>query len=489
MPFHATLDEPRPTWHSRLVRWRSLGIDLFTSYLATAVRAGAMLMIVGLLSRYTSARWLAAFLFLRFMLGLLNNVFAGATASAIASLKKVPAAELAPLDPDGARAAGQFATPLAYESKSPSIKRAAVQTEGFDGLLLAIAMVAFFASAALVLVVPELAQTALPMLSPTRYSALESFGAMFGIGLIARVLSDAMGGVLQMRRLLWLDNLLVAAGEMAWVAIAWSTFTGNWQHNFLAVGAAYMTSGLGLALARTLIAAALLVDVTRFTLHVRFDVAWRFLLLCGMLAFASLGDFLYAPANNLIVSKFLHPLLIADYGPALQIDAVLLLGVAAIAPVMLPRVVAMHEAGRHAELRQAYLLAMGVGTLILILGAAVTILFRDALLKVWLGEVPPGTRAILPWVLAHTVLGGCNSISRAVMLGLGRFKVFAIGALAGGVLNVSLALVFVLVFGLGLRGVVLATICTVTVRCVFWMPWQVLRILRLEMTRHPPPVS
>jgi multidrug resistance protein, MATE family len=45
------------------------------------------------------------------------------------------------------------------------------------------------------------------------------------------------------------------------------------------------------------------------------------------------------------------------------------------------------------------------------------------------------------------------------------------------VANVALALLFVLGFGWGLRGIVLATIVAVVARCAVWMPWYVLRSL------------
>jgi Na+-driven multidrug efflux pump len=53
--------------------------------------------------------------------------------------------------------------------------------------------------------------------------------------------------------------------------------------------------------------------------------------------------------------------------------------------------------------------------------------------------------------------------------------------LIAGVANVILSFVFVRYGHLGLRGIILGTICAVTGRCAFWLPWYTLRVLGKEI--------
>jgi len=97
--------------------------------------------------------------------------------------------------------------------------------------------------------------------------------------------------------------------------------------------------------------------------------------------------------------------------------------------------------------------------------------------ELWLGDSMPATRAILPLVLVHTVVGGSSAVGRSILLGMGKVKPFTISVLLAGVGNVLLSYVFVRYMGLGLEGIVLGTIIAVTARCAIWTPWYVLRAL------------
>jgi O-antigen/teichoic acid export membrane protein len=89
----------------------------------------------------------------------------------------------------------------------------------------------------------------------------------------------------------------------------------------------------------------------------------------------------------------------------------------------------------------------------------------------------PATRAILPLVLIHSVVGGAGGVGRSIMLGMGLARAYTLAALAAGVGNVLLGCVLVKYAGLGLAGIVLATIVVVVARCGLWMPWYILRRL------------
>ena len=100
--------------------------------------------------------------------------------------------------------------------------------------------------------------------------------------------------------------------------------------------------------------------------------------------------------------------------------------------------------------------------------------------KFWLGQKLYTTRAILPLVLIHTVIGCSSAVGRSILLGMGKVKPFTIAVVIAAVGNVILSYVLVRYCGLGLRGIVLGTITAVVCRCGLWQPWFVLRTLRRE---------
>jgi O-antigen/teichoic acid export membrane protein len=139
--------------------------------------------------------------------------------------------------------------------------------------------------------------------------------------------------------------------------------------------------------------------------------------------------------------------------------------------------------GERESLRRAYIQSTLACLFVLATAALVVGVLIEPILKLWLGTVPAQTPTITRLVLIHTVIGGTAGIGRSVLLGMGRFKAYTLSALLGGVANVALALLFVLVLDLGLRGIVLATVIAVTVRCAIWMPIYILRSLRVESER------
>ena len=92
----------------------------------------------------------------------------------------------------------------------------------------------------------------------------------------------------------------------------------------------------------------------------------------------------------------------------------------------------------------------------------------------WLGSDLPDTRAILPLVLLHTVIGARAGVGRATLIAVGRAGAYAASVLVGGLVNVALSLTFV-ALGWGLKGVILGTVISVSLRCLIWMPWFVRR--------------
>jgi O-antigen/teichoic acid export membrane protein len=145
--------------------------------------------------------------------------------------------------------------------------------------------------------------------------------------------------------------------------------------------------------------------------------------------------------------------------------------------VLYPKTAIAHGAGDIATIRRYYVRGTLASAAILLFAAIVMWIVSPWLFKFWFGDDLPMTRAILPLMLIHTVIGGSSAVGRSILLGMGRFKAFTISVLIAGVSNVILSFVFVKYFNLGLKGIVFGTIIAVVARCAIWMPWYVMRQL------------
>src|SRR5204863_3463039 len=146
-----------------------------------------------------------------------------------------------------------------------------------------------------------------------------------------------------------------------------------------------------------------------------------------------------------------------------------------LSAVLLPKAAVAHTAGEGGTLRRYYFRGT-VASAGLLLAAAVAVwLLSPWIFRLWLGRDMPETRAILPLVLVHTIIGGSSAVGRSILLGMGKVKPFTASVLVAGVSNVILSYIFVRHMGLGLKGIVLGTIVAVVARCAVWMPWYVLR--------------
>lgn len=337
-----------------------------------------------------------------------------------------------------------------------------------SGVLIGVA--ALIGLTALVATVVGIDRTNAVGLLSTRNDALVFLAV--GIGTLLRTLGEWPASALLAGGRIATDSLLQSAAEIAFVALALLQWTDTAALN-AAIG--FAAAAAGLTAFRFIAATA--VRTPRWT-NVDRRLAWPILLLGGGVVVGQLADWLYAPLNQLLIQKFLDGRLVAAYAVAIQIDGGLLLAVGGLASVLLPTAAALHHERRFSDLRAQYLRATVAGFLLLTAGAIVVCSFSRAIFQFWFGDPMPLTRDILPLVMLHTVIGGTAAVGRSVLLGIGEVQAYTLSAIAGGVANALLATLVVTQTSLGLRGIVLATVVTVFVRCGLWMPWYTLRCLR-----------
>ncbi|MGB7161238.1 MAG: MATE family efflux transporter, partial [Tepidisphaeraceae bacterium] len=297
-----------------------------------------------------------------------------------------------------------------------------------------------------------------------------------GIGVLVRLVSDASGAVLQSSGRIATDNLILAATEALWLGLTAAWITDD-PDDVTRVAFAFALASAFQFVARFVAAE----PVARlFNIEMKLDWrAGREMLGYGlMVTLAQLADYLYAPADFLLINQLLSPRDVATFSPAVQIDSGLLLLVSALAGVLLPKAALAHAAGDLTRVRAYYVRATLLSFVMLLAGAVTVWALSPWLLRLWLGSDLPATRAILPLVLVSTVVGGSGMVGRSILIGIGKVKPFTIAAIVAGVANVALGFVFVKFFGLGLRGIVFATMIVVVARAGLWLPWYVMRTLR-----------
>jgi O-antigen/teichoic acid export membrane protein len=307
----------------------------------------------------------------------------------------------------------------------------------------------------------------------------ERFVILFGIGVIIRLLSDAPSAVLQTSGLIALDNAFVVAEEALWAIVSVALLLGAPKMDWgFSVGWSFLVTSLLLLIVRWLAASTKISKnaVSRFR-HFDLSILKRLFGLGSLITLAQLADYLYAPTDFILISLFLPPLEAATYSPAVQIDAGLLMLVGAIASVILPKAALAHVSENRQLVRRYYVLGTLASVGILLFTASGTYAISKPLFRLWFNRSMNDTRAILPLVLIHTVIGGSSQVGRSILLGMGKVAPFTISVIVAGVSNVLLSILFVTHFHMGLRGIILGTICAVVGRCGIWMPWYVIRTL------------
>ena len=450
--------------------------DIISAYLVTAARVFAWIAVTATVFRVAGKPAFALLALIQSTVGILEYAAIGLSPAIIRMT-----AEAIQGDRNGVRS-----TPpaIAYDSPPPTRTPAvqAVYANGFvralltalgGGVLLAI-FIYFFRSS------ETNRQTA---------GVAVELVAMVGLATLLRLMSDAAGAALQTSGEIFLDNVLLTTHEIIWAAgTVFDLYALHlpWQR---ATGYALLAGSLILLVLRGVFShlhgSGLF---ARWWTRIDAGMVGRLLVFGGMVVAAQMADYLYAPTSNLLIFYLISQDAVAIYTPAVQIDGGTLLLVSAVAAVLLPRTALAHATGDLHLVRKYYLRGT-IATFVLLLAAAPVLwLLAPLFFRLWLGNPMDATRAILPIMLIHTVIGGSSAVGRSVLLAIGKVRPFTVSVLIAGIANVILSFSFVYFFHMGLQGIILGTIVSVTARCGLWMPWYTLRVLNRQTGSEEAPI-
>ncbi len=317
---------------------------------------------------------------------------------------------------------------------------------------------------------------------PREVTGLAPFVFLLAAGMATRLAGDALGGVTQGMGRVSPDQVLAAFAELLWPALLFAIVLGEPSMLTIQwVAGTYAISGTVGMLLRYQRAK----DAVGWDRNVRprpsFAQTRLLLLTGGLVTLGNAADFLYAPIDYLILNRLVDPLSPAVYAPSIQVDAAILIFTTAVATVALPSAARLHAKGDLGGVWRSYvrgsLLAGGVA-----MGAsAVAWAVSPWAFELWLGDDLPATRAILPWVLLHTILGSAAGVGRATLIAVGRPGLYAGIVLVAGLVNAGIS-VGLVHFGWGIRGVIAGTVISVALRCLIALPWAIARATRSAQT-------
>ncbi len=449
----------------------SIRRDITSAYVASAARVGSWLIISALVYR-ASVPAFALLALLRATIGILNYTTLGLGPALIHAL----AAARTPPSPLTTLPLGTIES-ITLASTGLGGSRAAandpLRTLFANGLAVA-AIVGTIGSFVLWIYLANFYRW--HVIPPPFQNQAVTLAGLLGAGTLLRLLSDAPGAVLQTEGKIALDNLLLASAEALWVVLA-ACMQSNDPLRRVCI--AHLGSGLFLFFMRFILVDRHARLPLRFWLLVHLPVVGQLLKYGSLVAIAQLADFLFAPTDYILINRLIGPETVASYAPAVQIDSGLLLLVGALAAVLLPRSALAHAEGQADVVRRYYLRGTLASVALLSIGSILIWLASPVLFRLWLGSSLPETRAILPLVLLHTVIGGSTAVGRSILLAMGKVKAFTLSVLLTGILNVILSYCFVRYLRWGLTGIVLGTVAAAVVRGLLWMPWYVLRTLKL----------
>jgi O-antigen/teichoic acid export membrane protein len=450
--------------------------DLISAYAASLSRIASWIFISAVLFRFNPLEF-AMFALIRSTIGLLNYTALGMSPAVVRMIAQECARRAREFDESSARpveaASGSDVPVLNYQPPR----------RGFEAALPA------YSNGIFVAVLLGLIALALLFAYQWFFDRLHATGGLsiqtlqisvmlIGSGIIVRLLSDVAGAVIQAAGRIDRDCWLIVATEGVWVGVfLMARLSFPFGSRLEQAGLAFLLANLYLAAARWWIARLLMKRGSDLKL-VNSTTIWNLISFGSLVTIAQLADFLYAPTDYILINRLLGADLVAVYAPAVQMDAALLLSFTAISTVLFPRAALASAKGNATLLRQYYLRGTLISGGLMLVASFGAWMLSPWIFRGWLGSSLPETRAILPLVLIHTVVGGSSAVGRSILLGMGKVKPFTAAVLVAGISNVLLSFVFVRYLELGLRGIIFGTLIAVIGRCAIWMPWYVLRELR-----------
>ena len=187
-----------------------------------------------------------------------------------------------------------------------------------------------------------------------------------------------------------------------------------------------------------------------------------------------LGHHLYYSSDSIIISN-LDQLSIDNvfyYSIAQRWDPQIRLVVMAFVVVLTPMMTSLAAVKDRARLQGVLLRAVRYASIIGILPCVLLFVYASPFLEHWLdAEAALRSASVLRVVMVALAFGIPSRVAAETLYAIGRIGVAAWVTVAGGVLNIALSILFVVVFDMGLLGVALGSLTALAVKDWIALPW------------------
>ena len=328
-------------------RAASMRRDITAAYLAAGTRIGAWAVMSAFVYRVGGPGQFAVLALVRGTIGILNYTAVGLTPALIRMLAETKSANAG--DAHAAVTVSSEQGPAWFEYPTPETRWFDPRTIYASGVLAARLSIA---AGLVVTLIYAVCFNKIHLVPRELMRDAPNVVLWIGLGILLRLYSDVAGALLQTRKHIALDNLLLGSGELFRLLSMVVLFATFHVSPLMAAAIAYVASG------------AFVVVTRRWAVHrledgprdwqagaARAAAVRRLFAFGSLVLLAEMADYLYSPTDFLLIAHFLGPADVAAYAPAVQLDSGLLILVAALASVLLPKAALAHAGGASADVR------------------------------------------------------------------------------------------------------------------------------------------
>lgn len=191
-----------------------------------------------------------------------------------------------------------------------------------------------------------------------------------------------------------------------------------------------------------------------------------------------LGALFYLRTDIWIANKFISAEAAGQYAALLQWNTLIYSTAGTLALLTGPMVLIYYSRGEMAQLRRLTSLSIKLLSGLLAIPVALIAVFSPQLLRIWLGAEFEHLWPILAIMVSHLFINAGVIPAFQLQIATNHVKTPALVTFAMGVINAALALVVVIIFDGGLKGIAIVGAVILTLKNAIFTPWYAARITR-----------
>ena len=203
--------------------------------------------------------------------------------------------------------------------------------------------------------------------------------------------------------------------------------------------------------------------------------------------FGGLSYLLYYATDSIIISNLdgLGPAKIFAYSVGQRWDPVIRGILVAFVTALQPAMIAFLAAKNHDAVRRVLYRSTRYCMLMGMLPCIILFAFSDPFVRCWVGDAfVSESGPVLRWVMIGLVFSIPTISGYEVLVALAKVREAVVASFIGGIVNIVLSIVLARYAGLGILGVALGTMISLTVKNSVYMPWLISSKLEINLYEY-----